>query len=141
MIKSIIYRYINDVKKKLGLDFSQKCLLLWNAFKVQALNLFNARWAEHGHDTKNHDTFIRMAQWKRCKIYRLNHKRIVKWSQKRCNYHKYYSKLSALKPKHGKVMCQIYEYVKSEKGKSIILLVWKAAGITKAFKKGCAGEF
>ena len=43
MIKSIIYRYINDVKKKLGLDVSQKCLLLWNAFKVQALNLFNAR--------------------------------------------------------------------------------------------------
>ena len=38
-------------------------------------------------------------------------------------------------------MCQIYEYVKSEKGKSIILSVWKAAGITKAFKKGCAGEF
>ena len=38
-------------------------------------------------------------------------------------------------------MCQINEYVKSEKGKSIILLVWKVAGITKAFKKGCAGEF
>ena len=36
-------------------------------------------------------------------------------------------------------MRQIYEYMKSEKGKSIILSGWKAAGITKAIRQGCVG--
>lgn len=43
---------------------------------------------------------------------------------------------STLKPKHGEVMCQIYEYLKSERAKSIILSGRKAAGITKTIKEG-----
>ena len=44
-----------------------------------------------------------------------------------------------LKSKHGKVMCQIYEYLKFEKGKRIISSGWKATGITKAIKEGRTG--
>ena len=48
-------------------------------------------------------------------------------------------KLSALKPKHGKVVCQIYKYLEFEKGKNIILSCWKAAAITKTVTYVCAG--
>ena len=48
-------------------------------------------------------------------------------------------KLSTLKLKHVKVMCQIYIYLKSEKEKNIILSGRKAAGTTKAIKEGCTG--
>ena len=48
-------------------------------------------------------------------------------------------KLSTLKPKHGEVMCDVYNYLKSMKGKNIILSGWKAAGITSAINEGRAG--
>ena len=43
-----------------------------------------------------------------------------------------------LKPKHEKAMCQIYEYLKSENRKSIILSGWIAGGITKTITEGRA---
>ena len=42
-------------------------------------------------------------------------------------------------PKHGEVMCDVYNYLKSMKGKNIILSGWKAAGITSAINEGRAG--
>ena len=48
-------------------------------------------------------------------------------------------KLSTLKPKHGEVMCDVYNYLKSMKDKNIILSGWKAAGITSAINEGRAG--
>ena len=48
-------------------------------------------------------------------------------------------KLTTLKPKHGEVMCYVYNYLKSMKGKNIRLSDWKAAGITSAINEGCAG--
>ena len=47
-------------------------------------------------------------------------------------------KLSSLKPKHGDVMCDVYNYLKSMKGRSIILSGWKAAGITSTINEGRA---
>ena len=38
-------------------------------------------------------------------------------------------KSSILKPKHGKVMCQKYEYLDFEKEESITFSSWKTAGI------------
>ena len=49
-------------------------------------------------------------------------------------------KLSTLKPKHGKVMCEVYDYLKSEKGKKIILSGWKASGIENAVNESRAGN-
>ena len=39
-------------------------------------------------------------------------------------------KLSTLKPPHGKLMKELYEWLLSEKGKSIILSGWKSSGST-----------
>ena len=47
--------------------------------------------------------------------------------------------LSTLNPKHGEVMCDVCNYLKSMKGKNIILSRWKAAGITSAINEGRAG--
>ena len=37
-------------------------------------------------------------------------------------------------------MCDVYHYLKSEKGKKIILLGWKAAGIASVVDDGHAGN-
>ena len=45
-------------------------------------------------------------------------------------------KLSTLK--HGKVMCELYDYLKSDK--YIIMAGWRAAGILDAVEKGRTGQ-
>ena len=49
-------------------------------------------------------------------------------------------KLSTLKPRHGKLMKELYEWLSSEKGKSIILSGWKSSGITGTVRKARSGE-
>ena len=44
-------------------------------------------------------------------------------------------KLSTLKPMHGKLMLTVYDFLRKEQGKQIILSGWRAAGITEAIKK------
>ena len=39
-------------------------------------------------------------------------------------------RLSTLKPRHAKVMMELYEYLQTEADKQIIKAGWKAAGIT-----------
>ena len=48
------------------------------------------------------------------------------------------TKLSTLKPKHGKIMCDMYTFFKSEKGKDIIRSGWHASGISEAIETGRA---
>ena len=43
-------------------------------------------------------------------------------------------RLSTLKPNHARVMRDVYNYLRSEKGKDIIKAGWKAAGISDAVK-------
>ena len=43
-------------------------------------------------------------------------------------------RLSTLKPHHARVMRDVYNYLRSEKGKDIIKAGWKAAGISDAVK-------
>ena len=49
-------------------------------------------------------------------------------------------KLSTLKPRHAKLMKEVYEWLGTEKGKSIILSGWRSAGITDAVKNARSGE-
>ena len=49
-------------------------------------------------------------------------------------------KLSTLKPRHGKLMKELYEWLLSEKGKSMILSGWKSSGITGTVRKVRSGE-
>ena len=49
-------------------------------------------------------------------------------------------RLSTLKPRHAKVMTDIYQHLKSEKGKEIIKAGWKAAGITDILKDAREGN-
>ena len=48
--------------------------------------------------------------------------------------------LSTLKPRHAKVMTDIYKYLKSEKGKEIVKTGWKAAGITNVLNDARKGN-
>ena len=96
--------------KKWGLDVSQKALLLWDVFKADATDLVNAKldrgpehWTCHG--TKEHDAFI--------VALRLNYEWCNEKDVKDITITDNESKLSILKTKHEKVMCQIYEYPKS----------------------------
>ena len=43
-------------------------------------------------------------------------------------------RLSVLKSRHANVMTDMYQHVKSEKGKEIIKAGWRAAGITDTLK-------
>ena len=49
-------------------------------------------------------------------------------------------RLKALKPRHALTTQRVYKFLKSEKGKEIILAGWKAAGIMDAVKKGRNGD-
>ena len=49
-------------------------------------------------------------------------------------------KLSTLKPRHAKLMKELYEWFATEKEKSIILSGWRSAGIVDAVKNARSGE-
>ena len=49
-------------------------------------------------------------------------------------------KLSTLKPRHAKLMKELYEWLATEKEKSIILSGWRSAGIVDAVKNAQSGE-
>ena len=134
-IQDILCPYIKDVKERLGLDVSQKSLLLWYAFKAQSTNSVIEKLDELNFD-KEHDTLATV---------RSNHftnyitKELLKDPGKDVITIDVDLKLSTLKPKYGEVMCDVYNYLKSMKGKNIILSCWKAAGITSAINEGRAG--
>ena len=44
-------------------------------------------------------------------------------------------KLSTLKPIHAKTVSKVYEHLKSDKGKQVILNGFRGAGVTEAVKK------
>ena len=44
-------------------------------------------------------------------------------------------RLSTLKPIHAKTVLKVYEHLKSDEGKQVILNEFRAAGITEAVKK------
>ena len=48
--------------------------------------------------------------------------------------------LKALKPWQALTKARVYKYLKSEKGKEIILAGWKASGISDAVRKGRNGD-
>ena len=50
------------------------------------------------------------------------------------------SKLSTLKPRHSKLMKEIYEWLLTDKGKGIILSGWRSAGIMDCVKNGRNGQ-
>ena len=49
-------------------------------------------------------------------------------------------KLSTLKPRHGKLMKEVYEWLLTDKGKGIILLGWRSAGIMDCVKNARNGQ-
>ena len=49
-------------------------------------------------------------------------------------------RMSTLKPRHAKVMADMYTYLKSERGVMIIEAGWKASGITDALRVAREGN-
>ena len=102
LIQNIVCPYSKDVKKKLGVDVSQKSLHLHDAFKAQTTDLVNAKLDELNIERimvpKNMTHLLQpldlitnstMEKTENCALqfYRYCHKKIVKRSWEKCNYH------------------------------------------------------
>ena len=140
----------------MGLDVSQKSLLLWDAFKAQSTNPVIEKLDELNIECvmvpknmthllqpldlttngtmKKIESRVFSEYFTNCIT-----KELLKDPGKDVTTIDVDLKLSTLKPKHGEVMCDVYNYLKSTKGKNIILSGWKAAGITSAINEGRAG--
>ena len=155
-IQDILCPYIKDVKERLGLDVSQKSLLLWDAFKAQSTNSVIEKLDELNIECvmvpKNMTHLLqpldlttngamKKMESRAFSEYFTNciTKELLKDPGKDVTTIDVDLKLSTLKPKHGEVMCDVYNYLKSMKDKNIILSGWKAAGITSAINEGRAG--
>ena len=155
-IQDILCLYIKDVTERLGLDVSQKSLLLWDAFKAQSTNSVIEKLDElniecvmvpknmthllQPLDLTTNGAMKKMGS-RTFSEYFTNciTKELLKDPGKDVTTIDVDLKLSTLKPKHKEVMCNVYNYLKSMKGKNIILSGWKAADITSAINEGRAG--
>ena len=134
LIKEILCPYIGSVKEKMSLDKSQKSLLLWDAFKAQStgtvletleeLNIVRVMVPKNmTHLLQPLDLTTNGAMKKMEKRAFSDYfttcitNKLTKNPQKDVTTIDVDLKLSTLKPKHGKVMCEVYDYLKSEKRK------------------------
>ena len=150
LVKDILNPYLRDTKERLGLDESQISLLIWDAFSGQKTELVKSTLAiGHIKDEPVPSNLTHLLQ-----PLDLTTNAATKKIEKRA-FSEYFTErittemlndpnmdlmLSTLKPKLGKVMCELYHYVKSNKGKDIIMAGWRAAGILDAVEKGRRGQ-
>ena len=152
LLNDIIAPYCTKVKKELGLPENQRTLLLWDAFKAQSTEKVIRELERLAFKQvmvpKNMTHLLQPLD--------LTTNASVKKMEKRA-FSDYFTstiteamlqnpqrdvttievdlKLSTLKPMHGKLMLTVYDFLRKEQGKQIILSGWRAAGITEAIKK------
>ena len=149
MLNDIIAPYCTKVKKELGLPENQRTLLLWDAFKAQSTEKVIRELAiKQVVVPKNMTHLLQPLD--------LTTNASVKKMEKRA-FSDYFTstiteavlqnpqrdvttievdlKLSTLKSMHGKLMITVYDFLRKEQGKQIILSGRRAAGIAEAIKK------
>lgn len=157
LINEVIHPYMQRTKTRLSLAENAKTLLIWDAFKAQLSKVVEERLKELNIISvmvpKNMTHLLQPLD--------LSTNGAVKKMEKPA-FSEYFTscitgemlrdpgkdvttievdlKLSTLKPRHGKLMKELYEWLLSEKGKSIILSGWKSSGITGTVRKARSGE-
>ena len=157
MINDVLHPYIQRIKTKLSLDESSRTVLIWDAFKAQSSKLVEERLKELNVISvmvpKNMTHLLQP----------LDHSTngVVKNMEKRA-FREYFTScisdeilcnpgkdvttteidltLSTLKPRHGKLMKEVYEWLLTDEGKGIILSGWRSAGILDCVKNARNGQ-
>ena len=147
LIEEVLVPYVEKVKKEKSLPTSQKSLLLWDAFKAQSTQKVKDALAANQIESvmvpKNMTHLLQPLD--------LTTNASFKKFEKRA-FNEYFTscimkaleidpdrevasievdlRLSTLKPRHAKVMIELYDHFQTEAGKKVIKAGWKAAGIT-----------
>lgn len=148
LIEEVLIPYIEKVKEEKALPQSQKSLLVWDAFKAQSTPKVMETLCSYGIESamvpKNMTHLLQPLD--------LTTNASFKQLEKR-SFSDYFTssimealqsnpdsdattiqvdlRLSTLKPRHAKVMKEIYEHFKSENGRSTIKAGWRAAGVSQ----------
>ena len=148
LIEDVLVPYIAKIKEEKSLPESQKSLLLWDAFKAQSTQKVKDALATHNIELvmvpKNMTHLLQPLD--------LTTNASFKKFEKRA-FTEYFTscimkaleidpdrdvasievdlRLSTLKPRHAKVMTELYDHLRTQAGKDIIRAGWKAAGISE----------
>ena len=146
LIDEVLVPYITKVKEAKSLPPTQKSLLLWDAFKAQSTEVVKASLEAN----KIEVVTVPKNMTHLLQPFDLTTNAVFKKFEKRA-FSEYFTscimkalelepdrdvtsievdlRLSTLKPRHAKVMIELYDYLKTEDGRKIIESGWKAAGI------------
>ena len=149
LLNKIIKPYIEKMKVKLGLPAEQKTLLIWDSFRAQECESVKDRLDELGivfvlvpknltHllqplDLTTNLKFKEMEKKSFSDYFtECIQKQLMEDPQRDETTIEVDIRLSTLKPRHGKLMGEMYDYFQTKDGKRIIASGWRAAGISKA---------
>ena len=157
LINEVIHPYMQLTKTRLNLAENAKTLLIWDAFKTQLSKVVE----EHLKELNIISIMVPKNTTHLLQPLDLSTNSAVKKTEKHA-FSKYFIsciteemlrdpgnnvttiavdlKLSTLKPRHGKLVKELYEWLLSEKGKSINLSGWKSSGITGTVRKARSGK-
>ena len=137
MIADILVPYIEKVKEEKALPQSQKSLLVWDAFKTQStpkvVDTLSSYGIESAMVPKNMTHLLQPLDLTTNASFKKYEKRafseyftpcimeaLTNYPDRDVTTIKVDLRLSTLKPRHAKVMTDMYQHLKSEKGKEII---------------------
>ena len=151
LLDDVIKPYIENARSELDLP-AQKALLIWGVFKAQSMDTVKQRMSTIGVERvqvpKNLTRLLHPL------VLTTNGSVKIDGKESFCGYYSStciskaliaepdrdpaYSitvdiKLSTLKPRRANVMNKVYQHLKTEKGKSIIKIGFRADGITDSF--------
>ena len=149
--------YIKKVKEEKALPQSKKSLLVWDAFDAQStpnvMDTLSSYGMEPAMVPKNMTHLLQPLDLTITASFKKYEKRTLSVYFTSCTMEaltndpdqdvttiKVDLRLSTLKPRHGKVMTDMYQHLKSKKGKEIIKAGWRAASITDISKDAREGN-
>ena len=145
-------------ERRKTLPRSQKCLLVWDAFKAQSTPKVMDTQSSYGIESlmvpKNIIHLLQPLDLTTNVSFKKYEKRAFSEYFTSCIMEaltnnpdrdattiKVDFRLSTFKPRHAKVMTDMYQHLKSEKGKEIIKAGWRASGITDILKDAREKKF
>ncbi|PFX18016.1 hypothetical protein AWC38_SpisGene17650 [Stylophora pistillata] len=157
LINDVLHPYIQRTKARLGLDENARTVLIWDSFKAQSSKLFEERVKELNIISemvaKNMTHLLQPLDLSTNEAVKNMEKRALSEYFTSCITDKMLRnpgkdvttieidlKLSTLKPRHGKLMKEVYEWLLTDKGKRIILSGWRSAGIMDCVKNARNGQ-
>ena len=157
LIEELLVLYIEKVKEEKALPQSQKSLLVWDAFKAQSTSKVMDTLSSYGIESvmvpKNVTHLLQPLDLTTNASFKKYEKRASSEYFTSCIMEALTNdpdrdittiqvdlRLLTLKPRHAKLMTDMYQHLKSEKGKENIKAGWTAAGITDILKDAREGN-